>query len=750
VAKFCLQCRVLAPDDRRFCGQCGQPLATSTEAEAKLRQELHASPGNVEIIEQLVDLCAAAGVPETKIAELRLDWCEALQANDPKGERIDASRRMFVSISYHLLPQEIMERAVRCFVRLCPDDRRPGELVELAARFSLETRGRLPDAAKGIWTQACLRWGDAEIDRRPRWARAFYEVVSDLDPGSPDLAGRLERLRTLEKAAATRKIVAVAGVATTIAVVVVAVLVFRHFGAAELTVTAPYGFQEATVWVSADRASSEPLPRELPGIYHGKVKSGRCSVRVSKPGFADWETTLVLPGARTTSLGFPPLDLSEEAKREAEQQRQAQVQHDEEQRVDQEATMKLVGTWGNFYDTPFSGGKPVLMLTISNEANGRYHLEYSDDLYSKCRGCRETGTWSVSMREVTFQNALGQEVRAMGRLVRTPDGGSPYSLELLTITADEYTWSHGGLTGEDSRARRIRPRDASSATASLPASPSRGSGQARSPSAESSDLSTPVGIFSGRTLEVHLFNVDDHAWVSLNDLPTLSAQYRQDTGFQDITDRCQEGRNVVDFELENRGGGYTWGFEARVDGRTVWREEEGTAGSRGARGDDHRTGTVHQRRLIFVRQAPQEAGSAATQVAEKAAEPGWSVEELSVSSRNRGGVITYPLAAGVSYLVEVSGTYDAWGHVPHAVDALACFADPQCTESRRAKLAQGFRIDGRGLIDLSGGTLTYRPDHTYAVTLTGQGRPLRLLIQDASSSPGDNVGDLSVRITRQD
>lgn len=126
-----------------------------------------------------------------------------------------------------------------------------------------------------------------------------------------------------------------------------------------------------------------------------------------------------------------------------------------------------------------------------------------------------------------------------------------------------------------------------------------------------------------------------------------------------------------------------------------------------------------------------------------------SSQEVVVSARNSYPVFSNPLHAGVTYDLEVSGTYDAWGHTPHAVDAVACFASPKCTPARRTKLAQGLKVDGRGLIDISGGTLSYRDDHVYRVVITGAGQPLQFYINDARTSAGDNVGELTVRISRQ-
>lgn len=125
----------------------------------------------------------------------------------------------------------------------------------------------------------------------------------------------------------------------------------------------------------------------------------------------------------------------------------------------------------------------------------------------------------------------------------------------------------------------------------------------------------------------------------------------------------------------------------------------------------------------------------------------WSSQDLMVSARDPAGATTYPLLDGVQYDFEVSGTYDPWGGTPNRVDALACFGKPP-GGGRPARLAQGFRIDDQGLIDLSGGVLAYDPEHRYKIRVVGRGQPVQLYINDARGSASDNVGELKVRISR--
>ncbi len=133
------------------------------------------------------------------------------------------------------------------------------------------------------------------------------------------------------------------------------------------------------------------------------------------------------------------------------------------------------------------------------------------------------------------------------------------------------------------------------------------------------------------------------------------------------------------------------------------------------------------------------------------ANPGtdWTFQQIKVPATSAEVTKSWPLAYNVLYKLEVSGTYDAWGRTPHSVDAVACFADPMCTDSRRAKLADGFKVNGQGLIELSGGAVQYNAEHEYSITQWGNGQPLEFYIQDARASSRDNAGALTVRLTRQ-
>jgi hypothetical protein len=107
---------------------------------------------------------------------------------------------------------------------------------------------------------------------------------------------------------------------------------------------------------------------------------------------------------------------------------------------------------------------------------------------------------------------------------------------------------------------------------------------------------------AGQQIEVRLFNVDDTATASVNGAKVLSAGYQEDTGWRDITAHCVPGDNQIDLALWNSGGGYTYGFGVRVDGRSVYSVTAGQAGSSGADNNSQQTGEMFHKRLVFVLQ----------------------------------------------------------------------------------------------------------------------------------------------------
>lgn len=94
---------------------------------------------------------------------------------------------------------------------------------------------------------------------------------------------------------------------------------------------------------------------------------------------------------------------------------------------------------------------------------------------------------------------------------------------------------------------------------------------------------------------VRLFNVDDQETVYLNGIEVGSVGYGQ-TGNVDLGQLSSSDQVMV--AVDNFSGGYSWGISEESDGRTVFDDGAGTAGSYGANNNDQTaTGTVH--RVIF-------------------------------------------------------------------------------------------------------------------------------------------------------
>jgi hypothetical protein len=85
---------------------------------------------------------------------------------------------------------------------------------------------------------------------------------------------------------------------------------------------------------------------------------------------------------------------------------------------------------------------------------------------------------------------------------------------------------------------------------------------------------------------IRLYNIDDFAAAAVNGSQILSANYRQDTGWVDITSNMRGGDNGLQFGLYNQSGGYTWGFSVAYNGNVVWTSEAGQCGVWGANNDD--------------------------------------------------------------------------------------------------------------------------------------------------------------------
>jgi len=83
------------------------------------------------------------------------------------------------------------------------------------------------------------------------------------------------------------------------------------------------------------------------------------------------------------------------------------------------------------------------------------------------------------------------------------------------------------------------------------------------------------------SLIVDAYNIDDIERVRVNGTVVGGFNYSQ-TGLLDVTNWLTPGLNVVEIELENLQGGWTYGFRLWADGVLSAGESCGTAGVRAA------------------------------------------------------------------------------------------------------------------------------------------------------------------------
>jgi len=111
---------------------------------------------------------------------------------------------------------------------------------------------------------------------------------------------------------------------------------------------------------------------------------------------------------------------------------------------------------------------------------------------------------------------------------------------------------------------------------------------------------TPIVSFStlldrpllpGVTYEVRAFNVDDVARVYLDGSKILEVGYKGDKKVR-IYPGLSVGKHNLKFELENKGGGWTYGFQILENGIPIWSKVEGKAGEEGARNNNLAIGKV--------------------------------------------------------------------------------------------------------------------------------------------------------------
>jgi hypothetical protein len=118
-----------------------------------------------------------------------------------------------------------------------------------------------------------------------------------------------------------------------------------------------------------------------------------------------------------------------------------------------------------------------------------------------------------------------------------------------------------------------------------------------------------------------------------------------------------------------------------------------------------------------------------------------------VPSNRPEPVWTAPLAAGVIYSVEASGTFSVWPDQREGVDAYYVHT-PRV--GPRPQPWNQLQIDDRAMLEIArnhNDPIWFNPGHVYATTIRGQGRPVKLQILDArNGSWQDNHGSLVVTI----
>jgi hypothetical protein len=108
-----------------------------------------------------------------------------------------------------------------------------------------------------------------------------------------------------------------------------------------------------------------------------------------------------------------------------------------------------------------------------------------------------------------------------------------------------------------------------------------------------------------------------------------------------------------------------------------------------------------------------------------------------------------PLAPGVEYFIEVSGSFSVWGDRRSGVDAYYGY-DSDRVGGGPQVWAQ-LLVDDRPMIEIAranGDDVSFHTYHSYVTRIRGTGRPLKLQIADArSGSWQDNHGGLTVRLS---
>jgi hypothetical protein len=98
---------------------------------------------------------------------------------------------------------------------------------------------------------------------------------------------------------------------------------------------------------------------------------------------------------------------------------------------------------------------------------------------------------------------------------------------------------------------------------------------------------------------LRIYNIDDTGRAYLNGVLLKEVNYGGDTGWIDITNHLNKGRNVFRFTLNNKVGGWAYGFMVKKDGEIMWKKECGKAGYIGCNDNDQKKDLVYDQSVTI-------------------------------------------------------------------------------------------------------------------------------------------------------
>ena len=120
------------------------------------------------------------------------------------------------------------------------------------------------------------------------------------------------------------------------------------------------------------------------------------------------------------------------------------------------------------------------------------------------------------------------------------------------------------------------------------------------------DRKTNLGPYDGNhKYYIHIFNVDDTAKAIINGNLIKTVNYREDSGWVEITNYLSNGENTIEFNLENGPQYWTYGFELKQDGSNIiWNDSCGNNAvnpSTGCKNYDQTSGLVYRNIITLLK-----------------------------------------------------------------------------------------------------------------------------------------------------